>query len=236
MAEFSKDRTILMESLKILVTFCRTPSDITMLTNEHVTESVLNVLAVNADQFDYEIMKLCTDVLIPFSLQKSVRPVVLEAGVFTTMIPILPRLSALLFSDLIRQVFLNMLQVILNTVGEDVKGTKLFNDASGVASLVQPAGGLPLARVRDAHGGDFAPRRAVRELLRLLLGGARHRGVPALLQQRLLHHGADERHADHPERAAEGRHQGEGRLREGQRRLRRAGRRDGALRGGRLPR
>lgn len=57
MAEFSKDRTILMESLKILVTFCRTPSDITMLTNEHVTESVLNVLAVNADQFDYEIMK-----------------------------------------------------------------------------------------------------------------------------------------------------------------------------------
>ena len=137
MAEFSKDRTILMESLKILATFCRTPSDITMLTNEHVTESVLNVLAVNADQFDYEIMKLCTDVLIPFSLQKSVRPVVLEAGVFTTMIPILPRLSSLLSSDLIRQVFLNMLNVILNTVGEDVKGAKLFTEAAGVASLIR---------------------------------------------------------------------------------------------------
>ena len=62
---------------------------------------------------------------------------VLEAGIFTTMVPILPRLSTMLFSDLVRQVFIHMLQVMVNTIGEDVKGTKLFNDASGVASLVR---------------------------------------------------------------------------------------------------
>ena len=146
-AKHSKDRTILMESLKILVTFCRTPADVTMLTSEHVTESVLNVLKVSVEQLDYEIIRMCTDVLIPFTSQRSVRPAILEAGVFVTILPVLPHFVELLSSDLVAYDFLALLRVVSNTVGVDLKkagvtsvdpkGARLFVEAGGVAMLVK---------------------------------------------------------------------------------------------------
>ena len=93
MKEYPTDRTILMESLKILISFCATPSGITMLTSEHTTEAILSVLKANVENYDYEIVQMCTEVLKPFTEQQSVRSVVLASGIFTIIIPILPKLQ-----------------------------------------------------------------------------------------------------------------------------------------------
>ena len=146
-AAYSTDRTILMESLKVLVAFSRTPSDVSMLASQHVTESVLSVVKVSTEQLDYEIVRMCTDVLLPFTSQKTVRAAILEAGVFTTILPLLPRFVELMASDQVAYDFVALLRVVSNTVGVnpkkadvtsvDAKGARLFVEAGGVATLVK---------------------------------------------------------------------------------------------------
>ena len=147
--QYTNDRTILMESLKILVAFSRTPADVTILANMHVTESVLQILHTNIQAIDYEVIRLCTEILIPFTEQKSVRAVVLEAPIFQTVLPTLPRFVDMVANnDVAAYDFLALLQIIDSTVGvnakkadekvnPDPKGARLFVQADGVAMLLR---------------------------------------------------------------------------------------------------